>query len=243
MSLSGQPAPQRRAESAPLRCCLLSGGGSRRMGRDKALLPHPEGGTWLERTLALLAELEAPVTLLSRHAAHLELAHRLGARLAEAQGCPSAAPITSIREPPPWEGPLLALHRLMEQHPQSRLLLCPVDMPWLRLKTLRALVRAADGDGAAAMAAKAAKAATIHLAHDGQRLQPLLGVYPSCASVRAHLAEAVGRGERGLQRWLAAQHCRPVPLDPGALRNVNQPQELETRGNQTPRPVAGPEPI
>ncbi len=233
MSLSGQPAPQRRAEAAPLRCCLLSGGGSRRMGRDKALLPHPEGGTWLERTLALLAELEAPVTLLSRHTAHLELAHRLGARLAEAQGCPSPAPITSIREPPPWEGPLLALHRLMEQHPQSRLLLCPVDMPWLSLETLRALVSAADGDGAAA----------IHLAHDGQRLQPLLGVYPSCASVRAHLAEAVDRGERGLQRWLAAQCCRPVPLDPRALRNVNQPQELETRGDQAPRPVTGPEPI
>ena len=26
------------------------------MGRDKALLPHPEGGTWLERTLRLLLE-------------------------------------------------------------------------------------------------------------------------------------------------------------------------------------------
>ncbi|MEX1323621.1 MAG: molybdenum cofactor guanylyltransferase [Synechococcaceae cyanobacterium] len=244
MSLGGQPAPQRRAEAAPLRCCLLSGGGSRRMGRDKALLPHPEGGTWLERTLALLVQLETPVTLLSRHTAHLELAQRLAERLAEAQGCASAAPITSIREPPPWEGPLLALHRLMEQHPQSRLLLCPVDMPWLSLETLLALVSAADGDGAAAMVAEAAEAkAAIHLAHDGQRLQPLLGVYPSSASMRAHLAEAVGRGERGLQRWLATRCCRPVPLDPQALRNVNEPQELETRGDQTPRPVAGTEPI
>ncbi|MEB3183382.1 MAG: NTP transferase domain-containing protein, partial [Cyanobacteriota bacterium] len=52
---------------APLRCCLLSGGESRRMGRDKALLPHPEGGTWLERTLRLLAQLESPITVLSRH--------------------------------------------------------------------------------------------------------------------------------------------------------------------------------
>ena len=43
------------AAPGSLRCCLLSGGDSRRMGRDKALLPHPEGGTWLERSLGLLA--------------------------------------------------------------------------------------------------------------------------------------------------------------------------------------------
>ena len=52
--------------SPTLRCCLLSGGASRRMGHDKALLPHPEGGTWLSRSLLLLAQLEAPITLLSR---------------------------------------------------------------------------------------------------------------------------------------------------------------------------------
>ena len=39
------------------------------MGRDKALLPHRQGGCWLERTLALLGELELPITLLSRHQA------------------------------------------------------------------------------------------------------------------------------------------------------------------------------
>jgi molybdenum cofactor guanylyltransferase len=195
----------------PLRACLLSGGESRRMGRDKALLPHPEGGSWLERTLGLLTQLEAPVTLLSRHPAHLELALGLKAR--------QAISITALGEPPPWEGPLLALHRLMEQHPNERLLLCPVDMPWLRLETLRALLRAADGYAGNA-------AITIHLAHDGQRLQPLLGLYPSSGPLRAQLAEAVGRGERGLQRWLAQQCCRPVPLDPQALRNVNHPQEL-----------------
>ena len=43
--------------TAPLRCCLLSGGASQRMGTDKALLPHPEGGTWLERSLRLLLSL------------------------------------------------------------------------------------------------------------------------------------------------------------------------------------------
>ncbi|MCP9928374.1 molybdenum cofactor guanylyltransferase [Cyanobium sp. CH-040] len=220
-----------------LRCCLLSGGDSRRMGRDKALLPHPEGGSWLERTLGLLVELGAPVTLLSRHPAHLALARGLTVQRGEAQAGAAAAHITPIAEPPPWEGPLLALHRLMERHPQSRLLLCPVDMPWLSLETLRALVAAADAVGREVDG----EAPIIHLAHDGQRLQPLLGIYPSSAPIRAQLAAAIHRGERGLQRWLAGQACRPVHLDPQALRNVNRPQEFESRDDPKQGSVAGSE--
>ncbi|MFM7393852.1 MAG: molybdenum cofactor guanylyltransferase [Cyanobium sp.] len=188
----------------PLRACLLSGGESRRMGRDKALLPHPEGGCWLERTLLLLGRLGAPITLLSRHPAHLALAQRLAPRL---------PPITALAEPPPWEGPLLALHRLMRQHPEERLLLCPVDMPALSLDVLRTL-----------LAAAAERPTQPHLAHDGERLQPLLGLYPSSARVGAHLAAAVGRGERRLQSWLADLPTRAVCLDPRAIRNVNRPE-------------------
>jgi len=194
------PAP---ALDLPLRACLLSGGESRRMGRDKALLPHPEGGTWLERTLLLLGQLEAPITLLSRHPAHLALA---------------PAAITALAEPPPWEGPLLALHRLMQRHPEQHLLLCPVDMPDLTLATLHTLLAAA-GD-----AATDGCPTRLHLAHDGERLQPLLGLYPSSTPIRTHLAAAVQRGERRLQSWLAALPARAVPLDPRAIGNVNRPE-------------------
>jgi len=200
----------------PLRACLLSGGESRRMGRDKALLPHPEGGSWLERSLRLLAGLDAPITVLSRHPPHLELA--VGLSGPHRQGL-----ITAWAEPPPWEGPLLALHRLMQQHPDERLLLCPVDMPWLTPRVLHTLLAAAEKEPA-----------TIHLAHDGQRIQPLLGVYPSSTALREHLASAVGRGERGLQRWLAGQCCRLVPLDPQALRNINRPEERGAQAAQAP---------
>jgi molybdopterin-guanine dinucleotide biosynthesis protein A len=197
----------------PLRACLLSGGESRRMGRDKALLPHPEGGTWLERTLILLGQLGAPITLLSRYPAHLELAHGLHARQADTPQPGQASSITALAEPPPWDGPLLALHRLMQRYPDERLLLCPVDMPQLTLAALHTL-----------LAAAAESPTRLHLAHDGERLQPLLGLYPSSAPIRTHLAAAVERGERRLQSWLAAQPCKAVPLDPGAIRNVNRPE-------------------
>ena len=183
------------------------------MGRDKALLPHAEGGTWLERTLLLLARLNAPITLLSRHRAHLQLAEALQVEL-KARG----VALELIAEPPPWEGPLLALHRLMEQHPEQILLLCPVDMPDLSLGALQALLAAADPT-------------RLQLAHDGERLQPLLGLYPSSAPIRAHLAAAVERGERRLQSWLVELPWQAVPLNPRAIRNVNRPERTDLRGH------------
>ncbi|MFZ9149504.1 MAG: molybdenum cofactor guanylyltransferase [Vulcanococcus sp.] len=190
--------------SLPLRCCLLSGGSSRRMGQDKALLPHPGGGTWLEQSLRRLAQLEAPITLLSRWPQHLEQAQALALPQLEA-----------MAEPPPWEGPLLALHRLMERHPGERLLLCPVDMPGLNRAALESL-----------LAASAEAPSSILLAQGGGRCQPLLGIYPAENQRRQSLAAAIEAGERRLQTWLAHQPCLQVPLPEAVIRNVNSPSEL-----------------
>jgi molybdopterin-guanine dinucleotide biosynthesis protein A len=177
------------------------------MGRDKALLPHPEGGCWLERSLGLLGELAMPITLLSRHREHLVRA----AALAERRGLA----ILAIEEPPPWEGPLRALERLMALHPDHRLLLCPVDLPLLNRAALESL-----------QAAAADETPSLLLAHDGVRLQPLLGVYPSTAARHRDLLDCLARGERRLQSWLARHPHRAVRLEAGALRNVNHPHEL-----------------
>jgi len=184
------------------------------MGRDKALLPHPGGGSWLEATLRLLAGLGAPITLLTRHRGHLEAAATLAAEL--------AVPLEGMEEPAPWEGPLLALQRLMECHPGERLLLCPVDMPWLEPATLQALVAAAVH-----------RPQRCHAAHDGVRLQPLLGVYPGDLPHRASLAAFTAGGGRSLQRWLQEVGFTAVPLPAAALRNANHPHDLGT-----PRPPA-----
>ena len=202
--------------SPPLRCCLVSGGLSRRMGRDKALLPHPEGGTWLERQLRLLAELGAPLTLLSGWPAHLRLAEALAPALA-ARGValeplPEPRATAAAEEP---EGPLVALGRLMAAHPDGRLLLCPVDMPALSLPCLRALCEASQADPGAIWIAAS------------ERPQPLLGLYPSDSERRHSLRRALRRGERSLQRWLAGERLRALPLPAAALVNLNTPAELE----------------
>jgi molybdopterin-guanine dinucleotide biosynthesis protein A len=186
------------------------------MGRDKALLPHPGGGTWLEANLRLLAGLGAPITLLTRHRGHLEAAAGLAAAL--------AVPLEGVEEMEPWEGPLLALQRLMERNPGEQLLLCPVDMPWLEQDTLRALVAAA-----------APRPGFVHAAHDGVQLQPLLGIYPADPPHRAALAAFTAAGGRSLQGWLQEVGFTAVPLPGPALRNANRPQDLEA---PWPRPPA-----
>jgi len=190
------------------------------MGRDKALLPHPGGDTWLVHSLALLTELRAPVTLLSRHRTHGALARAWADRsLGGTRACIGAEPgvtaLEVLQEPAPWQGPLLALARLMEHYPNEYLLLCPVDMPWLDIAALADLRAAATADPA-----------RIHTAHDGSRLQPLLGLYPADGQHRQSLATFTAAGGRSLQRWLAGVGHTPVPLPAGPLRNANRPEDL-----------------
>jgi len=88
----------------------------------------------LEQALRLLAQLQQPVTLLSRHPSHGTIARQLQQR--------EGFELEVIVEPPPQEGPLLALTRLMAHHRGQRLLLAPVDMPWLQPGTLKQLLKA-----------------------------------------------------------------------------------------------------
>lgn len=249
------PGTPASAGLPPLRCCLLSGGSSRRMGRDKALLPHPDGGTWLERSLLLLASLQAPITLLSRHPAHLALARQLAA----AGRLDASAPLLALAEPPPWEGPLRALERLLRTHPEERLLLCPVDMPWLDPACLRTLLAASEAAGTGptdpAWAAGATgpalarprgalvpEAPAIVLSHDGTRLQPLLGLYPPCPARLERLSASLAAGERSLLRWLAGERWHPLPLPGPALRNVNRPEQLPGAAPPAAPPPEGSQP-
>jgi molybdopterin-guanine dinucleotide biosynthesis protein A len=187
------------------------------MGRDKALLPHPAGGCWLDHSLRQLAALGAPLTLLSGHDSHLSRASQLAASL--------AVPLELLHEPSPPQGPLIALGRLMRHHPNQLLLLCPVDMPALDLATLRQLLQAASSTDLSQL--DPSQTSLIHVAHDGSQAQPLLGLYPADGRHRRSLEASLAGGERSLQRWLAVVGSQAVALRAGPLLNATRPGDLD----------------
>ena len=186
-----------------LRACVLSGGASRRMGRDKALLPHPNGGVWLSELVTQLRALSLPVVVVSGHNSHQQLL----------QG---QAGVELLDEQPAGLGPLHALGQLVAAEPQQEAwLVVPVDMPLLSAALLKRLIQAWELDpNQAAVAA------------DGQRLQPLLGIYPTSAVFTASLRQQLSERDRRWMHWLERIPYRPVQLATDQLRNFNAVSDL-----------------
>ncbi len=172
------------------------------MGQDKALMLHPLGGTWLTHAVDLLLHFRLPVTVSTRHPSH---APQLLLR-----------PCVDIAlEPPPGQGPLRAFSRVLPREDGWAVLVAPVDMPNLRVTTLATLI-----------AAWRQQPAMAAVAHDGQRLQPLLGVYPSGPIQHLLLNEELGQGRSCWQRWLQRLAHRPVSLPGNQLLNANRSGDL-----------------
>ena len=183
---------------------ILCGGRSRRMGRDKALLPHPHGGSLLQHTCALALATGLETVCLSRadqgHRHHLATAPALG-------------PVRFLEEQPPWEGPLLALAKLMTTYPDRPMLLLACDLPNLSPPLLNAL--------AAPLPPRHARLTT-----DGAQQQPLLASYGS--DLAATLHQAVAAGVRSFREWLPGLQVEWLRVSSTALVNLNRPQDLVT---------------
>ena len=64
------------------------------------------------------------------------------------------------------------------------------------------------------------------VAHDGQRLQPLLAVIPSGSPFRSCLDQQLQRGELRWMDWLTRVPHQTVRLPAEALLNANCPADL-----------------
>lgn len=167
---------------------VLCGGRSSRMGRDKATLPHPQGGTFLAHAIHRLQNVCDAVAV----SGTCSLAH-----------CE-----TIIADSQPHLGPAIgiaaALHHAA-QHGFAACLITPVDVPALDAAALQSLKSTWQTTG------------HITIAHT-DRLQPLIGVYPiDLADAIAELANSDDRSlMRWLQQCdiqsvsLSPRVCRNV---------------------------------
>ena len=172
------------------------------MGCDKALLPHQEGGVWLTAMIDQLIPLNLPVVVVSRHQVHADvLAHRSGLKF--------------LLEPPPWNGPLQALNCVLSSESGGAWLVLPVDMPRLTTVVFRQLIEAWRRHPN-----------KMAVAHDGERLQPLLAIVPSGAPFQSCLSEQLSRGCYRWLDWVVRVPYESVALPSDCLLNANKPRDL-----------------
>ena len=181
---------------------ILAGGGSRRMGQDKALLLH-EGRTFLERMIAVMLTLTPNVLVIAdRPDKYALTAGRIAVDL-----YPDAGPVGGIVTGLGAAGP--GLHYVVA-----------CDMPVINADVLRLLRQEIGPDD---------DAATPYL---DDKPEPLYAVYRDTAApkLRAYLTSG-RRSARGALNALNVHHVGADAInrvDPGAasFANINTPSEL-----------------
>ncbi|WP_431231263.1 molybdenum cofactor guanylyltransferase [Mycolicibacterium psychrotolerans] len=182
---------------APLAAVILAGGASRRMGRDKATLPHPDSGaTMVEYTVATLSSRCAPVFVIA----------------APGQALP-ALDGQILRDEVRGVGPLLATGRGLRAAAEAgieRAFVSAVDMPFLSTEIIDELAQHRGVD--------------IVLPWDG-RDHYLAGIYNT--SLADHIDGLVAAGERSMRALAESVVTQRIVMPASrALANVNSPADL-----------------
>ena len=187
-----------------LRGLVLAGGRSRRMGTDKANLPHPDGRPQARRTFDLLHEAGCRSVSLSLHPGQ-----------ARPDGFLDRETIPILHdEEPAGAGPMGGLLAALRDDPQALWMVAACDLPRLEAATLETLLSAWTPEDPA-------------LAFRGSRdglPEPLCALYAPAS--RTWLESAWAEGCRCPRKVLIRNHCRLLsPLDDRSLDNANTPDD------------------
>ncbi|MCV7216790.1 molybdenum cofactor guanylyltransferase [Mycobacterium crocinum] len=182
---------------APLAAVVLAGGASRRMGRDKATLPHPDGGTTMvEYTVSVLSSRCTPVFVIA----------------APGQALP-ALNAEVLRDEVRGVGPLLATGRGLRAAAAAgveRAFVCAVDMPFLSTDVIDELAPHRGVD--------------IVLPWDG-RDHYLAGIYRT--DLADHIDALVSAGQRSMRALADTVVTQRIVIpESRSLANVNSPTDL-----------------
>ncbi len=185
---------------AALAAVVLAAGASRRMGRDKAVMPHPgKPVTMVEHVVSVVATRCSPVFVVAAPGQPLPELQRYGAQV--------------LRDEVPGLGPLPATGRGLRaagEAGRDRAFVCAVDMPYLTADLIDQLAGHEDVD--------------VVLPWDG-RDHYLAGVYRTGLATR--IDGLVDAGERSMRALTDAVVSQRVVLPPTrALVNLNSEDDL-----------------
>ncbi len=209
MVQSTEPAPQPPIPG--VLGAVLAGGGSRRMGVDKALL-ELGGRSLLERAVeALGAVVEQVVVVAPARSGYRELCREAG-----------AAGLVADRVPD--QGPLGGLDAALHRAAGRPVLLLACDLPFAGPELLRWLL-------ARPLPPLAGRPPAARVPVEGGRRQPLCAWY--AADCRGPVEEALAAGRRSLHGLLDRLTAVEAPVGPelpfyrpDLLLNVNRPKDL-----------------
>lgn len=185
--------------AAVLNGLVLAGGHSRRMHRDKALLPYA-GRTQLQRALELLAS-RVQASFVSVRA--------------DQRAEPARADHALIVDLTPGLGPIGGIQAALHAQPQCAWLVLACDLPFLTAATLDHLLERRD---------PRRLATAYRSSHDGLP-EPLCAIFePAC---REPIDQWIASGKRCPREWLAARDDALLlePLESQALENINTPEQ------------------
>lgn len=183
---------------------VLAGGESRRMGRDKALLPVEDTVllAWVARRLAVVC---SPVVIVTRPNL--------------ARGVPGFA---VVEDRSPGAGPLAGLHAGLEAVPTEYAAVVSCDLPLLDPGVVAAIAERRRGWDAV-VPVVAGRAQPLHAVYRRR-----------VAELAEHLLRQGTRSLRALLehrdlrvRWLDEADLRPIDPDLSSFTNVNTPEDYE----------------
>jgi molybdopterin-guanine dinucleotide biosynthesis protein A/molybdopterin converting factor small subunit len=201
------------ASGPPLYALVLAGGRSTRMQRDKAMLPYA-GRTQLERAVELIEPFVERVYISVRPD---QIDDPLRARFAQIVDSGETA------------GPIAGILAAQSRHPEAAWLVLACDLPLLDAETLERLLASRQ---------PGRQATAYRSSHDGLP-EPLCAIYEPASreALRDHVAAGYDCPRKFLIRADTALLEQP---EPGALDNVNTPNEYGSALSRVLRSAGAP---